>query len=465
MIAEYSVVGNKWLSTLLDLRHKWALAFVKHDWSVRMSSTQLSESFNGQWKYYLSRQLILPEFFTHFDRLLSDKRYKEYEAEYGLVERQPELKIKCHILRQAGKVYTKAIFKLFQEEFLAALASQSVISCSDLDNNGHRVYKVASEDVVQRRVCKTFKDELSCSCCKFERDGYLCRHSLKILKECMFVNELPSRYIIKRWTRNARDGRMEEIVSTDVNLDPQFEIRRWHRTLCRILTKISFIASHDPEGYNELLEKALDWKRTIQITCCLRFAEKILRGKGKIRVKSNSGIISMSLKVKDTSKGRFKRLKPAIELNNGKRKKSTKATGQISNEAIILGDVGGSNSPSTPTYVLVNGVEIPVEFLNEESYVTPPAIFHNKQLNIGEPCTSSNNHADIGDPAMLSCQLFNTPSSYDESSAPRLGGDESSIVKRLDRRMKRLEALWNDGYDNQVLEVLNSSDAKSDDRT
>ncbi|XP_059658595.1 protein FAR-RED IMPAIRED RESPONSE 1-like [Cornus florida] len=239
MIAEYGVAGNKWLSTLLDLRHKWALAFVKQDWSAGMSSTQL----------------ILPEFFTHFDRLLSDKRYKEYEAEYGLVESQPELKTKCHILRQAGNVYTMAIFQLFQEEFLAALASQAVISCNDLDNNGHHVYKVAGEDGVQRRVSRTFEDELSCSCCKFERVGYLCRHRLKILKDCMFVNELSSRYIIKRWTRNARDGRLDEIVSTDVNLDPQLEIRRWHRTLCRILTKISSIASYDAEGYNDLLEK------------------------------------------------------------------------------------------------------------------------------------------------------------------------------------------------------------------
>ncbi|XP_059650627.1 protein FAR-RED IMPAIRED RESPONSE 1-like [Cornus florida] len=110
MIAEYGVAGNKWLSTVLDLRHKWALAFVKHDWPAGMSSTQLSESFNGQLKYYLSRQIILPEFFTHFDRLLSDKWYKEYQAKYGLVERQLELKTKCHILRQVRKVYNKAIF-------------------------------------------------------------------------------------------------------------------------------------------------------------------------------------------------------------------------------------------------------------------------------------------------------------------------------------------------------------------
>ncbi|XP_059658493.1 protein FAR1-RELATED SEQUENCE 5-like [Cornus florida] len=149
MIAEYAVASNKWFSTLLDLRHKWALSFVKHEWSAGMSSTQLSDNFNGQLKYYLSRQLILLEFFTHFDRLLSNKRYKECEAEYGLVERQSELKTKCHILRQVGKMYTKAIFQLFQEEFLAALASQAVISCSDLDNNGHHVYKVPGEDGVQ----------------------------------------------------------------------------------------------------------------------------------------------------------------------------------------------------------------------------------------------------------------------------------------------------------------------------
>ncbi|XP_059668724.1 protein FAR1-RELATED SEQUENCE 5-like [Cornus florida] len=100
MITEYGVAGNKWLSTLL----------------------------------------------------LSDKWYKEYEAEYGLVESQPELKIKCHILRQAGKVYTKVIFQLFQEEFLAALASQAVISCTNLDKNGHRAYKVAGEDGVQHHT-------------------------------------------------------------------------------------------------------------------------------------------------------------------------------------------------------------------------------------------------------------------------------------------------------------------------
>ncbi|XP_059644225.1 protein FAR1-RELATED SEQUENCE 5-like [Cornus florida] len=132
------------------------------------------------------------EFFTHFDKLLSDKRYKEYEAKYGLMESQPELKTKCHILYQAGKVYNKAIFQIFQEEFLVALVSQAVTSCSDLDNNRHRVYKVAGEDGVQCRVIRTFEDELSCSCCKFEREGYLCRHSLEILKDCMFVNEFPS---------------------------------------------------------------------------------------------------------------------------------------------------------------------------------------------------------------------------------------------------------------------------------
>ncbi|XP_059649225.1 uncharacterized protein LOC132295126 isoform X2 [Cornus florida] len=43
------------------------------------------------------------------------------------------------------------------------------------------------------------------------------------------------------------------------------------------------------------------------------------------------------------------------------------------NEALQSGEAGGnSHSGTIPYYVLVNGCEIPIEFLNEESYVTPP---------------------------------------------------------------------------------------------
>ncbi|XP_059635795.1 protein FAR1-RELATED SEQUENCE 5-like [Cornus florida] len=86
-------------------------------------TTQLSESFNSGLKQYLSRQYALPDFFKHFDMLLYDKRYKEYEAEYDLVQKMPRMKTRSPILDHAGHVYTANIFELFQEQLLIACMS------------------------------------------------------------------------------------------------------------------------------------------------------------------------------------------------------------------------------------------------------------------------------------------------------------------------------------------------------
>ncbi|XP_059671006.1 protein FAR-RED IMPAIRED RESPONSE 1-like [Cornus florida] len=238
----------------------WAMAFIKHTWYAGIHSTQLSESFNGCLKAYLSRQVILLDFFTHFERLLSDKRYKEYVAEYGLLHNLPQLKINCNILIKAANLYTKVIFNIFREEFLAAAASQMIIGCSPIDGNGGCVYKVIGEDRMQRDVRRTAEDELLCSCCKFEREDIMCRHSLKILKDSMFANTLPRRYIFKRWSKTARDGSLEENLFDEViaEADPKIEVRRRHGVLCCILTEILSIVSEDKDGYNDLLVKAME---------------------------------------------------------------------------------------------------------------------------------------------------------------------------------------------------------------
>ncbi|XP_059668725.1 protein FAR-RED IMPAIRED RESPONSE 1-like [Cornus florida] len=365
MITENGVVGNTWLTNLFALKHRWAMAFIKHTWSAGIHSTQLSESCNGCLKAYLSGQLILPDFFTHFERLLSDKRYKEYVAEYGLLHNLPQLKTNCNILVEVASLYTKVIFNIFQDEFLAAAASQRIIGCSPIDGNGGYVYKVVGEDGMQCDVRRTVEDELLCSSCKFEREGIMCRHSLKILKDSMFTNTLPRRYILRRWSRTARDGRLEENLSGEViaETDPKIEVRRRHRVLCRILTKISSIVSEDKDGYNDLLVKAMEWKKIAQSSCRHRFTERngiYTGGKGRnqyVGMNKNTDKIPNGLKCKDTWKGKFKRLKPTMELKSRNKTKSIKQTVQLQNcnEALQSGEAGGSSHSGTiPYYVLVN---------------------------------------------------------------------------------------------------------------
>lgn len=45
--------------------------------------------------------------------------------------------------------------------------------------------------------------KIFCDCHKFETRGILCGHGLKVL-DAMNIKFIPSHYILKRWTRDAR---------------------------------------------------------------------------------------------------------------------------------------------------------------------------------------------------------------------------------------------------------------------
>ncbi|KAI8564273.1 hypothetical protein RHMOL_Rhmol03G0168700 [Rhododendron molle] len=88
MLDEYNLRSNAWLQRIFDLREKWARPYTRWAWSAGMKSTQLSESFNSDLKDYLRSDHNLVQFFTHFERLLDEKRYKEREAKYALSYKQ-----------------------------------------------------------------------------------------------------------------------------------------------------------------------------------------------------------------------------------------------------------------------------------------------------------------------------------------------------------------------------------------
>ncbi|XP_059659228.1 protein FAR1-RELATED SEQUENCE 5-like [Cornus florida] len=136
------------------------------DAAMAKALTELSESFNSGLKQYLSRQYALPDFFKHFDMLLYDKRYKEYEAEYDLVQKMPRMKARSPILDHARRVYTANIFELFQEQLLIACMSQYILNCND-NGNGEYVYEVAlyNQKVIQPCALNSSQPSISFQVC------------------------------------------------------------------------------------------------------------------------------------------------------------------------------------------------------------------------------------------------------------------------------------------------------------
>jgi zinc finger SWIM domain-containing protein 3 len=106
ILHKYNVCDNSWLQRLFEVKEKWAKTYVKMSFSAGMTPTQLSESLNANLKDYLQSDYDIVKFFTHFDRLLNDKGYKELLAEYNLRQKLPKIKMLSPMLVQAAKIYT-----------------------------------------------------------------------------------------------------------------------------------------------------------------------------------------------------------------------------------------------------------------------------------------------------------------------------------------------------------------------
>jgi hypothetical protein len=65
------------------------------------------------------------------------------------------------------------------------------------------------------------KDEglYTCECAKMERDGLLCCHILKMFTH-LGVDEIPDRYILKRWTQRAVSGYMPPMQDEQPDVMP-----------------------------------------------------------------------------------------------------------------------------------------------------------------------------------------------------------------------------------------------------
>jgi hypothetical protein len=57
------------------------------------------------------------------------------------------------------------------------------------------------------------REDYSCICGKFNKDGILCSHILKILVETE-VSKIPEKYIIERWMKHERKTNLKRVLAT-----------------------------------------------------------------------------------------------------------------------------------------------------------------------------------------------------------------------------------------------------------
>ncbi|XP_061358804.1 protein FAR1-RELATED SEQUENCE 5-like [Gastrolobium bilobum] len=198
----YDLWENEWLRQIYESRDQWAIAYRRHIFCADMASMLLRENLTGNLKKHLKNDSDVLPFFKHLGKVLTDWHYKELEANYDMSQRMPALMGDIITLKHVRDPYTPKIFELFQKEYEACL-NLVVKHCTE--RGSLYSYTISVYEQI-REYSVTFDSSngtISCCCMKFEYMGVICSHVLKVL-DYRNIRILPSLYILKRWTKDAR---------------------------------------------------------------------------------------------------------------------------------------------------------------------------------------------------------------------------------------------------------------------
>ncbi|XP_058201082.1 protein FAR1-RELATED SEQUENCE 5-like [Rhododendron vialii] len=205
MIDKWHCADNAWLLRLYTLRQKWALAFSRDVFSCNISSSQRSESTNNVFQHMARKTLALPEFMDHYGKNAKKMREVEVIKDFKCASGNPCISSReCAILKHACMVYTHKMFAKFQDEFTQT-TSISVLRC--MPNGAFQTYTMRRQGGNREYIVEFNPIDRSISCCckRFESLGLLCCHVLRVLN-LNDVNEIPEQYILKRWTKDVKQG-------------------------------------------------------------------------------------------------------------------------------------------------------------------------------------------------------------------------------------------------------------------
>ncbi|XVF67097.1 hypothetical protein PTKIN_Ptkin10aG0093200 [Pterospermum kingtungense] len=215
LVDRYELRDHEWLQMLYNDRRQWVPVYLRDTFFAEMSTTQRSDSMNSYFDGFVNASTNLNQFFKLYEKALESRNEKEVKADYDTMNTSPALKTPSPMEKQASGLYTRKLFMRFQEELVGTLTFMASKSDDDADIITYQVAKFGEDRKTYYVKFNVLEMKATCSCQMFEFSGLLCRHILAVFRVTNVLT-LPSHYILKRWTRNAKSSVILEERSSDV---------------------------------------------------------------------------------------------------------------------------------------------------------------------------------------------------------------------------------------------------------
>ncbi|XP_039000496.1 protein FAR1-RELATED SEQUENCE 5-like [Hibiscus syriacus] len=205
LLLQYGLEDNEWLQSMYNTRNHWVPVYLRNTFFGEMSVTQGTDSTNSYFDGYINVSTNAQGLIKQYEKAVASRYEKEVKADCDTLNTSPALKTPSPMENQIANLYTKKIFMKFQEELVETLAYPATV----IDDTGlevtYRVTKFGEDQKAHFVKFNGFRKKASCSCQMFEFSGIICKHVLAVFRVTNVLT-LPSHYILKRWTRNAKSG-------------------------------------------------------------------------------------------------------------------------------------------------------------------------------------------------------------------------------------------------------------------
>ncbi|KAL6646741.1 hypothetical protein ACP70R_015435 [Stipagrostis hirtigluma subsp. patula] len=238
MIKKFSLEDNNYFRKMWDMRERFVPVYFKYNFCPFLHSTARSEGTNSRFKDNVGPTYSITSFLKEYQRIVDTiNDAEENEDKFSSQKRPKDLWGEYYIEQQAMELYNRNIFRKFQVQLKATsrytyrteVAGQEYI-VFQRPNHPRKEHRPREYTV----LCSNSMTDFSCICGKFQKDGILCAHILKIIIE-ENLPEIPEKYIIDRWRKKDRKIRLQ----TQMDASHTHQILRFNM----LSRKIAILAS------------------------------------------------------------------------------------------------------------------------------------------------------------------------------------------------------------------------------
>lgn len=205
ILEKYSLMDNEWLQSMYNACHQWVPVYMRETFFGEFYTTDSSEAISTFFDGYVNAATTIQSLIKQYEKAVTSWHEKELKADFDTTNTMPVLKTPSPMEKQAANLYTRRAFIKFQEELVETLANPA----TKVEDSGtvtlYRVAKFGEEHKAHTVSFNSFQMKANCSCHMFDFSGIICRHVLSVFRG-KNVLMLPSQYILKRWTRDAKSG-------------------------------------------------------------------------------------------------------------------------------------------------------------------------------------------------------------------------------------------------------------------